>query len=66
MGSEGNFSPRHRHNFEQLRWAFDQPVNYSPKLDLPPGQLGYFPEGAYYGPFTLPPGTQWLIVQLGV
>jgi hypothetical protein len=65
MGTEGNFSPRHRHNFEQLRWAFDQPVPYSPQLELPPGQLGYFPEGAYYGPFTIDPGTEWLIVQFG-
>lgn len=65
IGEEGNFSPRHRHNFEQLRWAFKHPVAYSPGLTLPPGQLGYFPEGGYYGPFSLPPGTEWLIVQFG-
>lgn len=64
-GAGGSFSPRHRHNFEQFRYAFQHPVNYGPKLDLPPGQFGYFPEGAYYGPFTLPEGTEWLIVQFG-
>jgi hypothetical protein len=65
IGADGNFSPRHRHNFEQIRWAFNHPVNYGPKLDLLPGQLGYFPEGGYYGPFSIPPGTEWLIVQFG-
>jgi hypothetical protein len=58
IGADGNFSPRHQHTFEQLRWAFEHPVNCAPKLDLLPGHLGYFPESCYYGPV-------WLIVQFG-
>ena len=63
FGPGDSFSPRHRHNFEQFRWAFDEPLNYSPKLDVPPGHLGYFPEGAYYGPQTILSGSHMLIVQ---
>ncbi len=61
----GAFSPRHRHNFEQFRLAFDLPLNYAPDQDIPPGQIGYFPEGAYYGPQTILNDANMLIVQFG-
>lgn len=64
-GEGGSHSPRHRHNFEQFRWAFDQPLNYGPGEDIPPGCLAYFPEGAYYGPQTNHHGSVMLIVQFG-
>jgi hypothetical protein len=64
-GEGGSYSPRHRHNFEQFRWAFDKPLNFAPDRDIPPGQLGYFPEGAFYGPQVNNEGTEMLIVQFG-
>ena len=65
FGEGGSFSPRHRHNFEQFRYALGTPLNYSPGLDIPPGQIGFFPEGAYYGPQTIVEGSLMLIVQFG-
>jgi hypothetical protein len=46
---EGYFTPRHRHNFDQIRYTLEgiQSTGYG---DLGPGEIGYFPEGAYYGP----------------
>ena len=46
---EGYFTPRHRHNFDQIRYTLTgiQSTAYG---DLGPGEIGYFPEGAYYGP----------------
>ena len=51
------YTPRHRHNFDQFRLAFQQPYNIGPKADLQPGEIAYFPEGAYYGPQNGTPGT---------
>src|SRR5258707_897953 len=46
---EGYFTPRHRHNFDQIRYTLTgiQSTGFG---DLGPGEIGYFPEGAYYGP----------------
>jgi hypothetical protein len=47
----GDFeSPRHRHNFCQFRFELEGLCNYASDGKLTPGTLGYFPEGAYYGP----------------
>jgi len=46
---EGYFTPRHRHNFDQIRYTLDG-VQSTGHGDLGPGEIGYFPEGAYYGP----------------
>ena len=43
-------SPRHRHNFDQLRYALNGLTNYGPKRNLEVDDLAYFPEGTYYGP----------------
>ncbi len=43
-------SPRHRHNFDQLRYSLNGSTNYGPKQNLEEGDLAYFPEGTYYGP----------------
>jgi hypothetical protein len=59
-------SPRHRHNFEQIRYPLrgDHPIG--PDLVIPEGWVGYFPEGAFYGPYGFPtrPLTM-LVVQFG-
>jgi len=46
------FSPRHRHNFEQFRFALrgDVTLGPGPDLLLREGQLSYHPEGVEYGP----------------
>jgi ChrR-like protein with cupin domain len=43
------YSPRHRHNFEQIRYAVEGSYS-SGKQTMQQGQVGYFPEGCYYGP----------------
>ena len=61
-GSPGNFSlviadtdvsfksPRHRHNFDQIRVSLDGVTNYGPRENIEAGDVVYFPEGTYYGP----------------
>jgi hypothetical protein len=63
-GSLGNFvfglyyqtgdfsSPRHRHNFDQWRLQLQGECGFDKNGTMKPGVLGYFPEGAYYGPQT--------------
>jgi hypothetical protein len=65
IGEGGNYSPRHRHNFEQFRYPLNGPFNQSPGQDIPKGNLGYLAEGTYYGPFELPAGLEFLILQCG-
>ena len=43
-------SPRHRHNFDQVRLSITGSTNFGPKRNLEEGDLAYFPEGTYYGP----------------
>lgn len=43
-------SPRHRHNFDQLRFSLKGATNIGVKRNLEEGDLAYFPEGTYYGP----------------
>ncbi|MDX6315655.1 MAG: hypothetical protein QOF44_5119 [Streptomyces sp.] len=47
----GDFSmPRHRHNFDQIRFPVRGPMSIGRGIDLEEGQVGYFPEGLSYGP----------------
>jgi len=43
-------SPRHRHNFDQLRYSLEGPTHTGDNCILEEGDLAYFPEGTYYGP----------------
>jgi hypothetical protein len=43
-------TPRHRHNFDQLRMTISGRTNYGPRRWIEPGELAYFPEGVHYGP----------------
>jgi hypothetical protein len=43
-------SPRHRHNFDQLRITLQGSTNYGPHENIEVGDVVYFPEGTYYGP----------------
>src|SRR5271165_4603582 len=49
---DGFYSPRHRHNFDQFRYVVYGETNISKGRDLHQGEIGYFPEGTYYGPLT--------------
>ena len=44
------YSPRHRHNFCQFRVHLEGLCEYGLSGKMKPGTIGYFPEGAYYGP----------------
>jgi len=43
-------SPRHRHNFDQVRATLSASTNVGPKRNIAVGDVAYFPEGTYYGP----------------
>jgi len=49
------FSPRHRHNFEQVRFQVQGTLDFARDGKLKPGMVGYFPEGMRYGPQTQDP-----------
>ncbi|HWE45842.1 MAG TPA: hypothetical protein VG407_07415 [Caulobacteraceae bacterium] len=62
--SEGEFhAPRHRHDFEQFRFMLHGEARFR-EGKMVDGVLGYFPEGAYYGPQDKTQGSV-LIVQFG-
>jgi hypothetical protein len=46
------FSPRHRHNFEQVRYQLAGTLDFGRNGKMAPGTIGYFPESVYYGPQT--------------
>jgi hypothetical protein len=49
--SQGDFySPRHHHNFEQIRVGLEGTLDYDRDGKMSVGVVGYFPEGIYYGP----------------
>jgi hypothetical protein len=76
-GTPGNFSlklshlssdfksPRHRHNFDQIRYLIDGHYDYAEDGELSRGCVGYFPEGTPYGPQTITGDARHLILQFG-
>ena len=52
LGQNGDdfYSPRHRHNFEQIRFQLDGTLDFGRDGRMTPGMAGYFPEGVAYGP----------------
>ncbi|MBI1774957.1 MAG: hypothetical protein HYR63_06380 [Proteobacteria bacterium] len=44
------YTPRHRHNFDQVRMVLAGEFGYAGRKTMPVGSIGYFPEGTYYGP----------------
>ncbi|HEX9462316.1 MAG TPA: hypothetical protein VGB82_06925 [Alphaproteobacteria bacterium] len=66
--NEGDFySPRHRHNFEQIRFAFEGKLDFDKTGKLNEGMVGYFPEGMSYGPQSQKEGevSTALVLQFG-
>ena len=58
-------SPRHRHNFEQFRFQLEGDLNFARDGEMTPGMLGYFPEGASYGPQTSEATAMTIVLQFG-
>jgi hypothetical protein len=46
---KGYGTPRHRHTFDQFRYALEGPREIKDGF-LQPGDLGFYPEGVHYGP----------------
>jgi len=59
------YTPRHRHNFDQVRFCIEGSMNYGPGKDLKAGAVGYFPEGSFYGPQKDTVGSIVLLMQTG-
>lgn len=59
------FTPRHRHNFDQVRFCLEGRMNYAPGKDLEAGTVGYFPEGTFYGPQADTTGSMVALLQMG-
>ena len=66
MGGDFN-SPRHRHNFEQIRYQLEGVLDYGRDGKLSAGMVGYFPEACYYGPQSQDPdiSCKTIVLQFG-
>jgi hypothetical protein len=63
-GEEMFTAPRHRHNFSQIRVGLRGQMDFGPGLQCGPGEIGFFPGGAYYGPEEIN-GAEYLLLQWG-
>jgi hypothetical protein len=63
-GAEKFTAPRHRHNFSQIRIGLRGQMNFGPSLECGPGDVGFFPGGAYYGPEEIN-DAEYLLLQWG-
>jgi hypothetical protein len=59
------FSPRHRHNFDQFRFQIEGDADFDRNGTMLPDSIGYFPEGAYYGPQSSTGSNVVAVVQFG-
>ena len=59
---DGYFTPRHKHNFDQIRYTVSG-VQSTGLGDLAPSECGYFPEGSYYGPQSQVGDCECLVLQ---
>jgi hypothetical protein len=59
------FSPRHRHNFDQVRYQIEGEFDFASDGVMKPGSVAYFPEGTYYGPQSSSSRSLTLVLQFG-
>ena len=61
------YSPRHRHNFEQIRFQFAGELDFARDGKMKTGMVGYFPEGMAYGPQSQDPegAPLTIVLQMG-
>jgi hypothetical protein len=56
-------TPRHRHNFDQIRLQVGGSFDYDGIGTMTEGMVGYFPEGTSYGPSASSDGSTILLLQ---
>lgn len=59
------YSPRHRHNFDQVRYQLEGVFDFALDGEMKPGWVAYFPEGTHYGPQSCQTGSSTLVLQFG-
>jgi hypothetical protein len=61
------YSPRHRHNFEQIRFQLAGELDFARDGKMTTGTVGYFPEGMAYGPQSQDPEStpMTVVLQMG-
>lgn len=59
----GPGSPRHHHNFEQLRFVLDGKWEYGRRQRFGAGWLGFFGEGVFYGPQQCLEDSHQIVIQ---
>ncbi len=59
------FSPRHHHNFDQVRYQIEGEYDFASDGVMKPGTVAYFPEGTYYGPQSSSVRSLTLVLQFG-
>ncbi|MCZ8259856.1 MAG: hypothetical protein O9333_06975 [Beijerinckiaceae bacterium] len=64
-GAGGWRTPRHRHNFDQIRYVIKGQLPYGENLMLPEGWIAYFPESVPYGPQDRAEGLETMVLQFG-
>jgi hypothetical protein len=64
-GAGGWGTPRHRHNFDQIRFVLKGKYPASPHKIMDEGSVAYFPESVYYGPQDRPDGLEMMVIQFG-
>jgi hypothetical protein len=64
-GGYGTFTaPRHKHNFDQIRYTISGQPDFGHYQVAAPGQSAFFPAGAAYGPETIEQ-SEMLLIQWG-
>jgi hypothetical protein len=64
-GGGGWRTPRHRHNFDQIRYVIAGQLPYTENDVLEQGWVGYFPESVHYGPQERAEGLRTMVLQCG-
>ena len=64
-GGGGWRTPRHRHNFDQIRYVIQGQLPYTEEDVLEEGWVGYFPESVHYGPQERAEGLRTMVLQSG-
>ena len=62
-GTGGWGTPRHRHNFDQIRFVLKGKYPASPHKSMDEGSVAYFPESVHYGPQDRPEGLEMMVIQ---
>lgn len=59
------YAPRHRHNFDQVRYQIEGEFDFDADGKMRPGSIAYFPECTSYGPQSSAASSLTLVLQFG-